>query len=704
MMDMDTKTSMPTRLISSILCGALLLACPGPNAYAAVGQIVSVKVTAPVNAPAGAGLLKTSFSGTLDTRTSALTGTLSGTGLSAPAAPAVTAGNNFASPTQAAPLLQTSALPGAPAVSEVPPAPAGRTSLRPAPSLEGSRSPLPEGTALSQAEAISAEPGRLAEPAAKMRAGVIGTIKSLFSSRKDAGDIPVVAAEASGKTSVSLTPAAQTAAAEEEASLPAPAPAEEKAGKGWFGMGKTAVMFIAALLVGQIGVEALGASMPALVQKTFGDFTVVAQLGIFASIAGIIGRTIGPMVVDKFGLKKAYLGATITRLVSISALCALLATGHMTLPLMMVFYSINGLLQGVALTAETSIPPALVGQNPAALERFWTWEQTLLEIIGITGPIATGAIIASMGFLPALIAFPVSFAIAIAILALTLKIPKKLEAMRLVDLEKKKAEGNKMTAGAVFKDFFRKIGQGAKVVWKNPVLRASFLAFTVYMMLNPFLYAMLAPAYGMRLVGADMPELAAGIYGTMTGLYSLGGLLGGLLMMWEQKKIKKLKEGKDGRTPITDEAENELLRKSMLRWMLWGTAGLAAIATMAFPLPTLGALVALPAFLSWAGSLTLPAVALIPFGMAQVVSYLKLRSFFQSKVPAKDMADAMGFFGSASLAVSTVGLLALKYLFKGVAGFTPFIYIALALIPLAAYYIYLTRHLGKVSKPTEEKT
>ncbi|MBI5238830.1 MAG: MFS transporter [Elusimicrobia bacterium] len=700
---MDTKTPVSTRIVSSILCGALLLACPGPAAYAAVGQVVSsVKIDVPVNAPAGAGLLRTSFSGTLDTRTSALTGTLSGTGLSALAAPAVTAGNNSAAPIQTS--LAAPAVQGVSAAAVTLQAPTAPLAAAPAEKSQTTAA-APESGAMSQAESISAEPGRLAAPAARMRKGVIGTLKSLFSTRKDAGEVPAVAAEASGKTAVSLAPSSETApAADEKSSLPAPQPADEKeGGKGWFGMGKSAVMFIAALLVGQIGVEALGASMPALVQKTFGDFTVVAQLGIFASIAGIIGRTIGPVAVAKFGLKKTYLGATVTRLISISALCALLATGHMTLPLMMAFYSINGLLQGVALTAETSIPPALVGQNPAALERFWTWEQTLLEIIGVTGPIATGAIIASMGFLPALIAFPASFAIAIAILALTLKIPQKVEAMRLADLEKKAAEGKKMTAGAIFKEFFRKIGQGAKIVWHNPVLRTSFLGFTVYMMLNPFLYAMLAPAYGMALVGAANPELAAGIYGTMTGLYSLGGLLGGLLMMLEQKKIKRLKEGKDGQAPITDEQENEILRKSMLRWMVWGTVGLLGIATMAIPLPALATLVALPSFLSWAGSLTLPALALIPFGVAQVVSYLKLRSFFQSKVPEKDMADAMGFFGSASLAVSTVGLLALKYLFKGVAGFTPFIYIALALIPLAAYYIYLTRHLGKVSAPTTEK-
>ena len=107
---MDTKTPLAARLISSILCGALLLTCPGSAAYAAIGQVVSVKVNAPVNAPAGAGLLKTSFSGTLDTRTSALTGTLSGTGLSALAAPAVKVGQSPVS----------SVLTAAPAASAIP--------------------------------------------------------------------------------------------------------------------------------------------------------------------------------------------------------------------------------------------------------------------------------------------------------------------------------------------------------------------------------------------------------------------------------------------------------------------------------------------------------------------------------------------------------------------------------------------------------
>ncbi|MBI2363301.1 MAG: hypothetical protein HYV15_07980, partial [Elusimicrobia bacterium] len=485
--------------------------------------------------------------------------------------------------------------------------------------------------------------------------------------------------------------AANKVAAEEApapgAPAPAPEPAKPAAEKSWFGLGKTAMMFIGSLVVAQVGVEALGSAMPTLVQKT------------------IIGRQLGPMAVRRFGLKTSYLGASALRLVSISILAGLLATGHMTLPLMMGFYSINGFLSGISLTAMESIPPALVGQDQARIEKFWTWEQTILEIIGIAGPIATGAIVASFGFLPALVAFPVTMAASLGIVLLTLKLPKA-EA-----LDKAAAEGAPTTPK---KGFWAKVFHGAKIVWGTPVLRTAFLAYTAVMTLNPFLYTMLGPAYGLALLGAENAQAATSVIGWLTGLYSLGGLLGGFMMMWEQKRTAKAKaarraehEAKNGK--VSDEAweavakpwENEVLRKSMLGWLAWAAVGLSAIATMAFPVPMLGALVSLPAWLGWLGNLTLPALALIPFGIAQVVSVLKLRSFFQSQVPdaKENMADAMGFFGSASLAVTTVGLLALKALFQGFAGFTPFVYIAAAMLPLAAYYIYLRWRLDRLSKP-----
>ncbi|MDX6769957.1 MAG: hypothetical protein SF051_10525, partial [Elusimicrobiota bacterium] len=504
-----------------------------------------------------------------------------------------------------------------------------------------------------------------------------------------------------------LAPAGDRVAANDGQGAPpappsAPAtPSEEGPQKGGFGLGKAALAFIGALLVAQVGVEAMGNAMPVLAQQVFGDFTVVAQLAIFSSIASILGRQFGPLIIERFGLRNTYLFTEVARLVSISTLLGLLVMGHMTIPMMMVFYSLNGLLGGVALTAETSIPPALVGQDQAKLEKFWTWEQTLLEIIGVLGPIVAGLAVDAYGPGNVIIAFPVAFATAFMILFFTLRMPQRIEQLRVAEAAKKKAEREAQRAAGAKVDgvlgaFFKKIARGAKLVWNTPLLRYAFLAYTAYMLLNPFLYGMIGPAYGRFIAG---PEAMGGVFGMLAGLYSAGGLLGGVIMIREQSRIKKLKES----GAMDDAGETEHLRKSMLKWMMWTIPTLAAFATMAFHLPTLGAWMTLPAFLaSTLGPLTLPALALIPFGVAQVISMVKIRSYFQAKVPnATDMADAMGFLGSASLAASTVGILALKYLFQHTAGTMPFIVIAAAMIPIGLFYFYITRKLGKVGAPAD---
>ncbi|MBI5623251.1 MAG: MFS transporter [Elusimicrobia bacterium] len=499
-----------------------------------------------------------------------------------------------------------------------------------------------------------------------------------------------------GADSATGVPAVTTPGAQAAAPKADEAPKE---GSKWLGLGKVAVFFILALIVGQIGIEALGAAMPGLIEKSFGDVTKMAEITIFASATNIIGRTVGTIAVERFGLKKTFLGATALRVLSVSGLAALLATGTMTWPLMIAFYSLNGFLGGIAMTAEFSIPPAIYGSDQVKLEKFWTWQQTLLEIVGVTAPIVTGAVVASMGFLPALVAFPVSFGAALLIMFFTLNIPKKVAAMKAAEAAGAGGKAAPKSVGAAFKEFFAKMARGAKVVWADPLLKTIFLAFTAFMILNPMLYTLMAPSFGMRLLGPAGEALYTSVIGMLTGLYSLGGLFGGFMMMAEQRRIGRLKEPAPGSglSAISAAEERELLRKSMIRWMRWGTVGLAAIATMAFPVPMLGALVSLPAWLSWAGAMTLPAVALIPFGVAQVVSTVKLKSYFQSKAPEASMADAMGFFGSASLAASTLAILGLKFLFKGLAGFTPFVVIALAMLPLAAYYVYVTRKLDRLS-------
>ncbi|MDD5629380.1 MAG: MFS transporter [Elusimicrobia bacterium] len=664
------------RFWALIVSAALIITAPGLGAFEAAAATISpVKVTAPVNGAslgtAGVGLRGGVLPGQglgIELRAAGLQGVLSpAQGVSPSLSVPVSA-----APGLAAPLAQT-ALPYSAPASPVAQGVQSAAVLVPA-----QRSEISAAEAASESDSLQTVRGQGNQIGLRFR-----QLRAFFGGSRESGDMPAVAGSES-RTAQSLAPASGV-----PGQTPAPEPAKpEQPKKGWgFGMTGTTWWFIGSLLAQQMGVEALGSSMPALIQKAFGDFTIYAQVAVVSSVFGIIGRQIAPLIIEKVGLKKAYVGSYLLRVVSITALVALLATGHMTLPLMIAFYSANALIMGTTFTAMNSVPPLLVGQEDAPLNRFWGVQHTLSEVFGVLGPIVVGVVIANFGFMPALAAFPIMTLAAAVILWTTLKLPDGKDLKKIQDGGKKA-----LGLGAVFKEFGKKIGRGAKVVWNDPGLRLSFLAYTLFLMLNPFLYQMLAPGYALRLIGTAAPELAPAISGWLTGLYSAGGLVGGIVMTLESRKLDKAKESGQ----IGADEEKVILRKSLLRWMMLGAASLAFIASMALPLPALGSLVTLPAFLMWAKNLTVPALALIPFGIAQVVAQFKLQNFFQARVPKADMADAMGFLGSASLAVTTVGIMALKYLFKAFPlGLTPFYYFSLALIPVGLLALYLRWRLSK---------
>ncbi|MFA5140641.1 MAG: MFS transporter [Elusimicrobiota bacterium] len=666
------------RAVCVLLTGVLFMMTPGVGAYHALANTVAAPVSVNTSlgglnvGQAGAGL---GLQGNaLSNPGSAFTPTLNSLGAALPALKVQTA---FVAPT----LQQTVAV-VSPVVQAQGRAVPVQTQDKPSQQTVAVVQTLSAAARSEQGPAAATSPESDSLQTVRGKKNALGVrFKELIHFFGQPKADAVQADETAAPAAVSLTQAAlgtPVAKAEPEA----PSKPKEKA----WGLSGTTWWFIASLLAAQLGVEALGSSMPALIQKAFGDFTIYAQIAVVSSIFGILGRQFGPMVIEKIGVKKAYVGSYLIRVASITALATLLATGNMTLPLMYVFYSANALLLGTTFTAMNSVPPLLVGQNDAALNKFWGIQHTLSEIFGILGPIATGMVVAKFGFVPALAAFPIMTLAAAVILWTTLKLPEGKDLKTQADPSKPDR------AGAIMKEFFKKIGRGAKVVWSNPALRLSFLAYTLFLMLNPFLYQMLAPGYALRIIGAAAPELAPAISGWLTGLYSAGGLVGGVLMTLESRRLDKAKEsGK-----IDEKEEQRLLRKSLLRWIVLAAGSLVFLASLAVPMPALGSLVALPAFLSWASNLTLPALALIPFGIAQVVAQFKLQSFFQARVPQKDMADAMGFLGSASLAVTTAGIMGLKFLFKAFPlGLTPFYYFGLALIPVALFALYLRWALAK---------
>lgn len=441
---------------------------------------------------------------------------------------------------------------------------------------------------------------------------------------------------------------------------------------GWFGLGRPAVFFLAALAIGQVGVEAITAATPALSEETFGDFTTGAWLGILTNLGDSLGSTLSPLFIRKWGSKKAYLYSLGAMVVTTSVLSGLVAAGHITFPAMAAFYAVSGIFQGISSNVENSIPPALVGQGQDKLERYWASRQMLIESISVVAPIGTGMLVAGAGsIIPAMLLFPVASTLSMLLLIATLKIPRKLNASAGSDPQRAEAPTLKKVAA----ETGHALGRGARLVMKNPLLRTSFLAYAAYSMLNPLLYYVIAPAFGLYVVLGAAP-LAGGVYTVMTGLYSFGGLVAGLLIMAGRRR--------DAAKALSSAQREEGLRRSMLSWMGGGILGLAAFTALLFPAPMMG-------------SLSVVALAMIPFGVAQVGSRLKVKSFFQSKVEPSDMEDAMGFLETGNLIISSVGLMALIATFKFFSGPTPFIVFLAALIPVAVSYAYLRHRLSRLS-------
>ncbi|MBI4374814.1 MAG: hypothetical protein HY549_00025 [Elusimicrobia bacterium] len=511
------------------------------------------------------------------------------------------------------------------------------------------------------------------------------------------------------------------ATAKPEPPAPEQSPAAEPAPvrRGWFGLGFVPFAYIGSHVVAQVGIESFSAAMPFLLERTLGDFSFITDITITASLASIIGRILGPWVIERLGRVKTEQGAVVVQNVGLLktyrygllallaakiALSTLLAMGAMPLMGLVAFYAVTGLLGGMVGTVERILPSVIVGKKAEALENFGAWRQLLSEIVGVIGPIATGAMIASAGFLPALIAGPLATAISIAIIWMTLRLPHKQALLGQLKLMKDQPRAPATSIVSLFKEFGGKIAHGFNVIWKDRALRTASYAFTIFMILNPLVYN-LAPAYGIRLMGRDNPQAPA-VQGMIPGLYSLGGLFSGVIMVAEQGRLRK--------NPAGDAEKEELLRRSMLKWMFWTIPTLVAFAAMALSLPTLGAWLTLPGWLAWAGlgAITLPALLFIPFGIAQVTSIIKVESFIQAKTRQEDLSDAMGFLGSASLAISTIALASVRFLltgklpfgiqpfaFAGLAGLSPFWVIAGAMPALGLLIWWLSRRLRTLSQP-----
>lgn len=477
-------------------------------------------------------------------------------------------------------------------------------------------------------------------------------LKAAFDEKKPED---VDAGAAKGENLATLTPSdlAPHAKADEP-----PQPPSEPKGRNRFGFSRPLAFFLVALVLAQVGLEAQTAGLPPLIAKVFGNVGAAADVGMAGSIADLAGTVLAPIAAKRLGLKKGYLLSTGARVVTSGLIAGLLAANLLSMTGLLALFAVDALLYGVSYTLEKSIPAVMVNQDQAKLEKFKAARQTAIEAVATIVPIATGAAVAAFGFLPALFAFPLAMAGAMTIIALTLKLPAKFAALDGTPLPGPE-EGSTVA-------YFKHLGRGAAAVARTPALLFSLLSYAFVYAPTMLVYWLLAPAFALHLAG-DAAHATA-YAGMITGLYSLGGIVGAVFVMRQQRKNP-------------DAAK---MRKSMLRW----TAATAA-AMLLF-----GAL-ALPA-VAW-GTLTLPALALLAFGIPQVVARLKLESYFQSKAPKGSVDDATAVLEGAASIVIAAGLWWFGKMLAG-AHIVSAAWLAAAAAPLMLGLLVLTWALARASK------
>jgi len=661
------------RLISAFLVFSLLALSPGPGAMAAAVAVVTQSPVSPVVLGAGAaGAAPLTAPQGSALGLSPQNGAVLGSALLLPALPAIAspsdahsvpaadpAAYRFAAP---APIAARAIAKAAPAAPTAPAAAAIRATRNSAPGVAESSTILPEARRAAVSRRVSelldafalkdaADAAPAPAPPAVLNNG------AQFSGRS------APAAEL-GKPGIAPTP---------DAVVPAPRT---------FGVGRVANLFIAAGGLVWIGVSAMDLVGPTLAEKLYGDFSI---MGVMFSAGSILGQSLAPWVISHLGIKRAYTGSLGIGIGAGLLFAGAFLTGHLSYPLMLFSYFGYSVAHGFWWNSTDSIAPTLVGRDRGKLERFWGWDLFVCDILGVAMSVATGALVASHGFLPILILFPISFGLALLVAIKGFRpLADQLRARR------------DLVAAGHRRGFWRTLRHGARIVFRNPSLRPTYWAYVLFMMLTPLVYQTLAPGYGLAVLGSANPEQATGIAGLISGLYGLGGLLAGAWMMLRGKRLARQKAALAKASP--DRAfqfEEAALHKSLSHWMLLGALGLAALGLMAIPLPHLGALVTLPGWLSWLSFLTLPALAIAPFALFQNVLLLKLRSRYQGLVGSDDdMPAAMSFLGVSAMAASGLLLLGAKLLFDAVSGFAPFVYMALALIPLAIAILALRSRLA----------
>lgn len=298
-------------------------------------------------------------------------------------------------------------------------------------------------------------------------------------------------------------------------------------------------------------------------------------------------------------------------------------------------------------------PPAKGGEaieKPARAPAAWGKRYGVILKIGLGAAVLSA--LAAAGIAPFLGAVTAYLTGAISLMMLTIA---GLRGRSVARAKKGRAGGFLDAVDAALGQVLDKFVQGAGIALKTPALRTAVLAEAGFIALNGFLYALIAPAYGLYILGEATQ--AASVQAWMVGMYSLGSMAGALLMLRFNAAVEKKVEAGE----LSKAEEDAWMRRSTLRWMLVGALSIAAFLPLALPLTAPGSFLSIGSLLTWAfpaealphflfweisglwlGILPIYGAMLL-FGVLSVVPTIKLKSLAARLTPSDDVPKVMGF-------------------------------------------------------------
>lgn len=532
--------------------------------------------------------------------------------------------------------------------------------------------------ALPEAKAEAAVEGFAASVSGRANGRKLGGLaRSLFGWLKPrSAEVPAVPAVQAmsvgegvdgGHATLTAAPASDDQAKDGSGSSQEP-PAPPSNGGGDGGGSKSvwrnAGLFIFGLVIAQVGVEAWSASWAKWVQVNYG-LDAYSNLTMIGMVVSLAAGYAGGWAADKFGLKRTYIATTVLFAAAAAATLFLFKAGALTLPLLIGLAAFRTFVGGAGRTAEQTIPIAIFKDNKAALGRYNSVSQFILEFAGIGVPFMIGTLLGMFGSIGTMMILPITAALA-AIVYMFVK-------MGEVKKEKKNLSGP------------------AKPDPK--LLRIGMMTYPALALINFLLYAIIAIGYGNFLHPGDSlmdQAAAAGVAGKIVSLYSVGGLIAaamlsgipGMVWGWLKKRFPKV-NGLAARfaKPGEEVDDHTAQLRSTSKWLFGSALAMAAFIPMLWTSPLLAAL------------------AMIPFGVANVMSTLQLMTLVQQNAPQEKKGKIIGGLRTITTLASTAGLFGFSWLFKHYPASTmPFMVMLGVFAAIGVYYVVMSRKLTAASK------